>query len=71
MASDCVHCMTEEGRFNSLIIASSFPMVINGKLVGRDNQGINTVSPCLILLNEIIKIFPLKYLAPEKKKFLR
>lgn len=71
MASDCVHCMTEKGRFNSLIIASSVPMEINSKLVGRDNQGINTVSPCLLLLNDIIKIFPLRYSVPVKKKFLR
>lgn len=70
MARDRMHCMTEEGSFNSLIIASSFPMEINSKLVGRDNQGINSVSPCLLLLNEIIKIFPLKYSVPAKK-FLR
>lgn len=59
--------MTEKGRFNSLIIASSVPMEINSNLVGRDNQGINTVPPCLLSLNEIIKLFPLKYSVPVKK----
>lgn len=36
----------------------------------RDNQGISTVSPRLLLLNEIIKIHPLRHpvLAKKKKK---
>ena len=51
---DRVHCMSEEGRFNSVINASSFPMDINSKLVEMDNQGITTVPPWLLLHNKII-----------------
>lgn len=43
-------------------------MEINRKLVERDNQGISTVSPWLLLLNEIIKIRPLRDPVPAKKK---
>lgn len=53
MASDHVHCMSQEERFNSVIITSSFPMDINSKLVEIDNQGIITVSSWLLLLDKI------------------